>query len=74
MLLTFNPLMLELNPSTQRCLVRFFTGDFLLLELCFSLIYACKTNKCNNYPFSLLSMYGSSYMFRHYIAILGEHS
>jgi hypothetical protein len=23
-----NPLMLELNPSTQRCLTRFFTGDF----------------------------------------------
>jgi hypothetical protein len=24
----FNPLMPELNPSTQRCLMRFFTGDF----------------------------------------------
>jgi hypothetical protein len=23
-----NPLMPELNPSTQRCLMRFFTGDF----------------------------------------------
>jgi hypothetical protein len=23
-----NPLMLELNPSAQRCLMRFFTGDF----------------------------------------------
>jgi hypothetical protein len=23
-----NPLMPELNPSTQRCLTRFFTGDF----------------------------------------------
>jgi hypothetical protein len=23
-----NPLMLELNPSVQRCLTRFFTGDF----------------------------------------------
>jgi hypothetical protein len=23
-----NPLMLELNPSTQRCLTRFFTGKF----------------------------------------------
>jgi hypothetical protein len=25
---SINPLMLELNPSTQRCLVRIFTGDF----------------------------------------------
>jgi hypothetical protein len=24
----FNPLTPELNPSTQRCLTRFFTGDF----------------------------------------------
>jgi hypothetical protein len=24
----FNPLMPELNPSTQRCLTRFLTGDF----------------------------------------------
>jgi hypothetical protein len=31
-----------------------------------------KTNKCNNYSFNLLIMYGSSYMFRHYIAILKE--
>jgi hypothetical protein len=23
-----NPLTLELNPSAQRCLMRFFTGDF----------------------------------------------
>jgi hypothetical protein len=36
------------------------------------LIYAWKTNKCNNYSFSLLIMYGSSYLFRHYIAILSE--
>jgi hypothetical protein len=26
--LIFNPLALELNPSAQRCLTRFFTGDF----------------------------------------------
>jgi hypothetical protein len=26
--LLFNPLMPELNPSAQRCLTRFFTGDF----------------------------------------------
>jgi hypothetical protein len=25
---SINPLMPELNPSTQRCLARFFTGDF----------------------------------------------
>jgi hypothetical protein len=25
----FNPLMPELNPSTQRCLMRFFTDDFV---------------------------------------------
>jgi hypothetical protein len=24
----FNPLMSEINPSKQRCLPRFFTGDF----------------------------------------------
>jgi hypothetical protein len=28
----------------------------------------------NNYSFSLLIMYGSFYMFRHYIAILRERS
>jgi hypothetical protein len=27
-LLTFNPSTLELNPSVQHCLMRFFTGDF----------------------------------------------
>jgi hypothetical protein len=26
--LSFNPLMLELNPSAQHCLMRVFTGDF----------------------------------------------
>jgi hypothetical protein len=25
---SFNPLTPELNPSAQRCLTRFFTGDF----------------------------------------------
>jgi hypothetical protein len=68
-----NPLTPELNPYAQRCLTRFLLG-ILLLEPCISLIYAWKTNKCNNYPFSLLIMYGSSYMFRHYIAILRERS
>jgi hypothetical protein len=46
----------------------------LLLEPCISLIHAWKTNKYTNYSFSLLIMYGSSYMFRHYIAIFRERS
>jgi hypothetical protein len=71
--LCINPLGLELNPSTQCCLTRFLLG-ILLLEPCFSLIYAWKTNKYTNYSFSVLIMYGSSYMFWHYIAILGERS
>jgi hypothetical protein len=44
----------------------------LFLKLCISLIYAWKTNKYTKYSLSLLIMYGSSYMFRHYIAILRE--
>jgi hypothetical protein len=31
-------------------------------------------NKYTNYSFSLLIMYSSSYMLRHYIAILTERS
>jgi hypothetical protein len=68
-----NPLTPELNPSAQRCLTRFFLGIFLL-EPYISLIYAFKTNKYTSYSFSLLIMYGSSYMFRHYIAIFRERS
>jgi hypothetical protein len=68
-----NPLTPELNPSAQRCLTRFYTGDFVL-EPCISLIYAWKTNKYTNYSFSLLIVYGSYFMFRHYIAILRECS
>jgi hypothetical protein len=30
---TFNPLKPELNPSAQRCLTRFFTGDFVSLTV-----------------------------------------
>jgi hypothetical protein len=66
-----NPLTPELNPSAQRCLTRFFLGT-VLLEPWISLIYAWKTNKCNNNSFSLLIMYGSSDMFRHYIPIFRE--
>jgi hypothetical protein len=64
----------ELNRSAQRCLTRFFLLGTLLLELCISLIYAWKTNKYTNYYLSLLIMYGSSYMFWHYIAIFRERS
>jgi hypothetical protein len=46
----------------------------LLLEPCISLIYAWKINRYTNYSFSSLIMYGSSYMFRHYIAIFRERS
>jgi hypothetical protein len=51
-----------------------FLLGIVLLEPCISLTYAWKTIKYNNYSFSLLIMYGSSYIFRHYIAILGERS
>jgi hypothetical protein len=68
-----NPSTPELNPSAQRCLARFFTGDFASLT-CISLIYAWNTNKDTNYSFSLLIMYASSYMFRHYIAIFRVRS
>jgi hypothetical protein len=57
-----NPLTPELNPSAQRCL-RYLLG-ILLLEPYISIIYALKPNKCNNYLFSLLTIYGISYMFR----------
>jgi hypothetical protein len=66
-------------PSIARNLTSYIYGrDFLLgillLEPCISLIYAWKTNKYTNYPFSLLIMYGSSYMLRNYIAIFRERS
>ena len=51
-----------------------FLLGILLLEPCISLIYAWKTNKYTNYLFSLLIMYGSYYMFRHYITIFRERS
>jgi hypothetical protein len=66
-------------PTKARNLTSYiYGGDFLLgillLEPCISLIYAWKANKYTNYLFSLLILYGSSYMFRHYIAILRERS
>jgi hypothetical protein len=52
-----------------------FLMGILLLEPCILLIYAWKPNKYyTNYSFSLLIMYGSSYMFLNYIAILRERS
>jgi hypothetical protein len=56
-----NPLLPDLNPCAQRRPTKFLLG-VLLLEPHISLIYAWKTNKCNNYSFSLLIIYGSSYM------------
>jgi hypothetical protein len=50
-----------------------FTGDFASWTVHFVNI-CVKTNKYTNYSFSLLIMYGSSYMFRHYFAILRERS
>jgi hypothetical protein len=64
-----NPLTPELNSSAQRCLTRIFLLEILLHEPYIPIICARKTNKCNNYSFSLLITYSSSYMFRHYIAI-----
>jgi hypothetical protein len=46
---------------------------FLKIQL--SALKICvKTNKCTNCSFNLLIILGSSYMFRHYIAILRELS
>jgi hypothetical protein len=39
-----------------------------------NVIYVWKTNKCTDYSFNLLIMYGSSYMFRHYVATFRERS
>jgi hypothetical protein len=49
----------------------FYLG-FCFLNRAYREKYAWKTNRYNNYSFSLLIMYGSYYMFRHYIAILME--
>jgi hypothetical protein len=64
--------MLELKPSAQRCLRRNLLG-ILLLEPCISLIYACKNQQMQQL-FIQFIMYGSSYMFRDYIAIFRERS
>jgi hypothetical protein len=62
-------------PSKARNLTSYiYLLGILLLEPCISLIYARKPNKYTNYSFGLLIVYGSSYMFRHYIAILTKRS
>src|SRR5215468_8653285 len=69
------PKIYRLTLSLLMCIYgRDFLLGILFLEPCISLIYACKVNKYNSYSFSLLIMYGSSYMFRHYISIFGERS
>jgi hypothetical protein len=63
----------ELNASAQRCLTRFFNGDFASLTV--HLVNVCVKNQqiqqlfiqFINYVWYLL-------MFRDYIAILREHS
>jgi hypothetical protein len=68
----FNPLMPELNPSAQRWLTRFFTGEFVSLTLHFVTI--CVKNQQTQQLFIQFIMYGSSYMFRHYTAVFRERS
>jgi hypothetical protein len=68
-----NPLTPELNPSMQRCLTRFFTGDFASGTLHFINI-GVKNQQIHQLLIQLLIMYDSSYMFRHFIAIFRERS
>jgi hypothetical protein len=70
----FNPLTPELNPSAQRCLMRFFTGDFASWTLHFVNIRVKNQQIHHLFLFSLLIMYGRSYMCRHYIVIFRERS
>jgi hypothetical protein len=51
---------------------KIFLLGILLLEPWISLMYAWKPNKCNNCSFRLLIIYGISYMFRYYIAIINK--
>jgi hypothetical protein len=54
-----NPSTPELNPSAQRCLKRFFTGDFAFLTVHF--VNVCvKNQQTQNLLVQLLIMYGSS--------------
>jgi hypothetical protein len=62
----------ELNPSAQRCLAKFFTGDFVSWTVHF--VNICVKNQQMQQLFIQFIMYGISYMFRYYIAILRERS
>jgi hypothetical protein len=59
----FNPLTPELNPSAQRCLTKFFTGDFASLTVHF--VNICVKNQQMQQLFIQFINYGSSYMFRY---------
>jgi hypothetical protein len=56
----FNPFTSELIPPRSAAW-RDFLLWILLLEPCISFVYLWKTYKCNNYSFSLLIIYDSSY-------------
>jgi hypothetical protein len=60
------------NPLTPNDLQRRRAASPLKIKT--AVKYARKTNKYTNYSFSLLIIYGISYMFRHYIAIFRERS
>jgi hypothetical protein len=67
-----NPLTSELNPSAQRRLTKFFTGDFASWTVRF--VNICVKNQQMQQLFIQFINYGSSYMFRHYIVIFRERS
>src|SRR5215475_8403618 len=60
------------NPLTPNDLKRRRGGSPLKIKIPSKI--CAKANKYTNYSFSLLIMYGSSYIFRHYIAIFRERS
>jgi hypothetical protein len=68
MTVRINPQRPELKSSEQRCLMRFFTGDFA-----FWTVYFVNVGVKNQQMQQLLIQF-INYMFRHYIAILGERS
>jgi hypothetical protein len=68
-----NPLTLELKSSAQRCLTRFFTGDFASWTVHFVNIFV-NSQQMQQLFIQFFNFVCSSYMFRHYIAIFREHS
>jgi hypothetical protein len=70
-----NPLTPELNPSAQRYVTKFFTGDFAYCTVNFIITRTCvKIQQMQQLLIQFINLYGSSYMFRHYIVILRERS